>query len=412
MAGPLGGCSAGAQPWLTGGAASVVLELALVLAIAAVAGAVGWHLACARGRQAQLRGSQEQRALALLAQAWPDPLAVLTRPAGAGAWHVLQASPAARAQWGGAKTVDTQALQAMLPPTLASALQAPGEGEVEGENESDSEVDGWMLRHVSHDGGALLILWRSTAAAADESAALSYTVTHDLRAPIRAVEGFTRLIKEDHGSALDPVVHDHLDRVLGATARMNQMIDAMLTLAQLSCQTLAREPVNMSELAGLVIEDLRHATPERDVSVQVEPAMQAYGDPTLLRRVLDNLLGNAWKYSAKQAHAQISFGREQVGGRSAYVVRDNGAGFDMRGVERLFGLFQRLHSASDFAGTGVGLASVRRIVQRHGGQVWAEGQPGQGAAFFFTLRGGVPPGTQDALTPGPAPAPAPATRPH
>ena len=409
----LGGCSADAAPWLPGGVASLALEGVLVLAIAAMAGALGWTLAGRRDRKTTHRASQQQRALALLAQAWPDPLALLTRPAGSsGPWTVLEASAAARAPWAGAETVDTPTLQAMLPPELASALQTPAEEA--GEGKSISEADGWMLRHLADDRDALLLLWRCTAAAADESASLSYTVTHDLRAPIRAVEGFTRLIKEDHGSALDPVVHDHLDRVLGATARMNQMIDAMLALARLSGQTLARQPVNLSELAGLVIEDLRHAAPEREVSVQVEPGMLAQGDPTLLRQVLDNLLGNAWKYSAKQAHAQISFGREQVEGRSVYVVRDNGAGFDMRGVERLFGLFQRLHSASDFAGTGVGLASVRRIVQRHGGQVWAEGRPGQGAAFFFTLRDGMAAGTPEAhaLSPGPAPAPAPATTPR
>lgn len=376
MAGPLGGCSADVGPWLTGSALGV-----LTVAVAVAAGALGgWWLARARGRQPQQGGQQAQRALALLAQAWPDPLALLFRPNSdgnsAGSWQVLEASPTVRAQWGVAEVVDTHTLQAMLPPPLGAALQVPGE----------AEADGWMLRHVLQDGGALVLLWRCSAATADESATLSYTVTHDLRAPVRAVEGFTRLIQEDHAAALDPVIQGHLERVLGATARMNQMIDAMLALAQLSRQALERQPVDVSQLASAVIEDLRRAEPAREVRVRVEPGMRAHGDPMLLRRVLENLLGNAWKYTAKQAHAEISFGRERVGERSVYTVRDNGAGFDMQGADRLFGLFQRLHSASEFAGTGVGLASVRRIVQRHGGQVWAEGQPGRGATFFFTLR--------------------------
>ena len=229
---------------------------------------------------------------------------------------------------------------------------------------------------------------RVDTAAQGEQASLSYTVSHDLRAPIRVVEGFTRIVKEDYGSVLDRIANDHLDRVLGAAARMNQMIDAMLTLARLSQQPLAREPVNLTQLAGYVVDDLQRTAPEREATVQIEPGMVTRGDPTLLRLVLENLLGNAWKYSARRAQTRIEFGREMVDGRNTYVVRDNGAGFDMRSAERLFGLFQRLHSASDFPGTGVGLASVRRIVERHGGQIWADGEPGRGAAFFFTLRDG------------------------
>jgi signal transduction histidine kinase len=173
--------------------------------------------------------------------------------------------------------------------------------------------------------------------------------------------------------------------VLGAAARMNHMIDAMLTLARLSSQPLARQPVNLTQLAGFVVDDLRRGAPERDARVEIAPDLLTVGDPTLLRLVLENLLGNAWKYTAKRGQAHIVFGRETVDGRSVFAVRDNGAGFDMRSAERLFGLFQRLHSASEFAGTGVGLASVRRIVQRHGGEIWADGEPGRGAAFFFTL---------------------------
>jgi len=209
-------------------------------------------------------------------------------------------------------------------------------------------------------------------------------VSHDLRAPIRVVEGFTKILKEDYGRLLDRVGNDHLDRVLGAAARMNSMIDALLALSRLSSQPLARQPVNLSQLAAFVADDLRRQSGERKVQVSIQPGLQAVGDPTLLRLVLENLLGNAWKYTGKCAQAQIVFERHPQ--RSdTYTVRDNGAGFDMRFADRLFGVFQRLHSASDFPGTGVGLASVRRIVQRHGGEVWAEAEVAHGAAFHFSL---------------------------
>ncbi|QPF73141.1 GHKL domain-containing protein [Roseateles sp. DAIF2] len=218
-----------------------------------------------------------------------------------------------------------------------------------------------------------------------EHESFSYTVSHDLRAPLRVVEGFARILKEDYGRLLDRIGNDHLDRVMGAAARMNSMIDALLSLTQLSSQPLQRQTVNLSQLATLVIEELRRNAPERRALVQIEPELQVQGDPTLLRMVLENLLGNAWKYSSKTAHTEIRFERQQLGGELVFVVSDNGAGFDMRFAERLFGVFQRLHSASDFQGTGVGLASVRRIVHRHGGEIWAESEVGQGARFFFTL---------------------------
>lgn len=223
--------------------------------------------------------------------------------------------------------------------------------------------------------------------AGDEAAAFSYTVSHDLRAPIRVVEGFTRILKEDYGRLLDRVGNDHIERVLGAAARMNSMIDALLALSRLSAQPLARQSVNLSQLAAYVIEDLRRQSPERRAEVIIAPGLQATGDPTLLRVVLENLLGNAWKYSTHRSIATIEFGRVAHEGRSAYCVSDNGAGFDMRFADRLFGVFQRLHSSSDFPGTGVGLASVRRIVQRHGGEIWAQAEPDGGAKFYFSLPG-------------------------
>jgi len=220
-----------------------------------------------------------------------------------------------------------------------------------------------------------------------EPDSFSYTVSHDLRAPIRVVEGFTKIVKEDYGRLLDRVGNDHLDRVLGAAARMNNMIDALLSLSKLSSQPLVRQGVNLSQLAVYVADDLRRQSPGRQVGVEIEPGMQVEGDPTLLRVVIENLLGNAWKYTGKCEQAQIWFERGPSAG--AFVVRDNGAGFDMRFADRLFGVFQRLHSANDFPGTGIGLATVRRIVQRHGGDIWGEAAPNHGARFHFTL----PPGS-------------------
>jgi len=213
----------------------------------------------------------------------------------------------------------------------------------------------------------------------------SYTVSHDLRAPIRVVEGFTKIVKEDYGRLLDRIGNDHLDRVLGAAARMNSMIDSLLALSQLSSRPLTRQPVNLTQLVGYIVDDLRRQSPERQIDIYIEPGMQVQGDATLLRVALENLLGNAWKYTTKCREPRIWFERAEHEGRPAFSVRDNGAGFDMRFSDRLFGVFQRLHSANDFQGTGVGLASVRRIIRRHGGDIWAEGEVDRGARFVFWL---------------------------
>ena len=227
------------------------------------------------------------------------------------------------------------------------------------------------------------------ASAADHES-FSFTISHDLRAPIRVVEGFTKIVKEDYGRLLDRVGNDHLDRVLAAAARMNNMIDALLALSKLSSQPLSQQPVNLSQLAGYVADDLRRQSPQRAVQVEIEPGMQVQGDPTLLRVVVENLLGNAWKYTGKAAQANIGFVRDAQQPDS-FTVWDNGAGFDMRFADRLFGVFQRLHSANDFPGTGIGLASVRRIVRRHGGDIWGEAEVNRGARFHFTLPQGAAP---------------------
>jgi signal transduction histidine kinase len=317
---------------------------------------------------------------------------------GARGWQLQYANPEAMRLLGGDGVATPPAWEALLqrlPEPLRLAVAAACAGSAQ--TGTSGAIAGWRLQHAaSADGGQrMLLLTRpanepappSSPVDPSESESFGYTLSHDLRAPIRVVDGFTRILKEDYGRLLDRVGNDHLDRVLGAAARMNQMIDALLALARLSSLPLAQQPVNLTQLAGFVVDDLRRGAPDRAVDVDVQPGLQVVGDPTLLRLVLENLLGNAWKYSARVARPRISFAAEQQDGRRVYTVRDNGAGFDMRSADRLFGLFQRLHSASDFTGTGVGLASVKRIVQRHGGQVWAEGEPGRGAAFYFTLRG-------------------------
>jgi signal transduction histidine kinase len=220
---------------------------------------------------------------------------------------------------------------------------------------------------------------------AKELESFTYTVSHDLRAPIRVVEGFARILQEDYGDRLDRVGHDHLQRILSAASRMTQMIDALLGLSRLSGQPVVPEQVDLSRLADTIVEELRAGDPQRAATVVVQPGMTVEGDRTLLRVMLENLLGNAWKYTGKRAEARIEFGCTGTGPEAVWCVADNGEGFDMRFAERLFGVFQRLHGSAEFPGTGVGLATVQRIVRRHGGRAWAESEPGRGSRFYFTL---------------------------
>ncbi|HIV70171.1 MAG TPA: hypothetical protein H9903_04490 [Candidatus Aquabacterium excrementipullorum] len=250
-----------------------------------------------------------------------------------------------------------------------------------------------------------------------EQEVLRYALSHDLRAPLRVVDGFTRIVKEDYGRVMDRIGNDHLERILAATTRMNGMIDAILEQAQLAQAPVARTPVDVSELAQDVVAEQRaaqrsglsgeaHAAP---VEIVVEPGMQAPADPLLVRRVLDNLIGNALKYSGKVAHPRVEVGRVAATDPCVFYVRDNGAGFDMQHADKLFGLFQRFHSNKDFPGTGVGLAGVQNIVRRHGGRVWAEAAPGQGACFYFTLMASASATSLRAPINGPSEAPGPLT---
>lgn len=219
-----------------------------------------------------------------------------------------------------------------------------------------------------------------------EQAALHYALSHDLRAPLRVIDGFTRIVKEDYSRHLDRLGQDHLERVLAASARMNGMIDAILAQAKLGAESLNRNEIDISRVVQDVAAELA-GTLAAPASVEwvIQPGLWVMADAGLLRRVIENLVGNALKYSAKVPSPRVEFGCMSATNPPVFFVRDNGAGFDMQHAEKLFGMFQRLHSAKDFEGTGVGLASVRHIIRRHGGRVWAEAQPGRGACFYFTL---------------------------
>lgn len=220
-----------------------------------------------------------------------------------------------------------------------------------------------------------------------ELEAFSYSVSHDLRTPLRSIDGFSQAILEDCADLLDETGQDYLHRIRAATQRMGHLIDDLLTLARITRREMQIGPVNLSRIAGEVALDLQHSQPERFVEFTVQPGLVAQGDNHLLYVVLSNLLGNAWKFTSKQDSATIEFGAIVQGNhsRTVYFVRDNGAGFDMAYVGKLFVPFQRLHKVQDFPGNGVGLATVQRIVHRHGGRVWAEGALEQGATLFFTL---------------------------
>jgi signal transduction histidine kinase len=212
--------------------------------------------------------------------------------------------------------------------------------------------------------------------------AFSYSVSHDLRAPLRAIGGFTRVIAEDYAPLLDAKGREYVDRVVRAAERMTQLVDALLALSRISRAPIVTSEVDLSALAARVVTDLQHASPDREVDVSVAAGLVAQGDRALLDVVLVNLIGNAWKFTARKEGARIEVGRSDDG---AFFVRDNGAGFAMEHARRLFAPFQRLHSPSEFEGTGVGLATVQRVIHRHGGRVWAEADEGKGATFFFSL---------------------------
>jgi PAS domain S-box-containing protein len=222
-------------------------------------------------------------------------------------------------------------------------------------------------------------------AANKELEAFSYSVSHDLRAPLRHINGFSQALLEDYTDKLDETGKGYLQQVRGASQEMAQLIDDVLQLARVTRSEMRREAVNLSELASEIARDLQRIDSGRAVTVNIEKDVSTCGDKRLLKIILVNLLGNAWKFTSNCENAEIVFGQKQVDGQEAYFVRDNGAGFDMTYANKLFGAFQRLHSADEFEGTGIGLATVQRIVNCHGGRVWAEGEVTKGAVFYFTL---------------------------
>ena len=224
-----------------------------------------------------------------------------------------------------------------------------------------------------------------------ELEAFSYSVSHDLRAPLRSIDGFSQILQEDYEGVLDDEGLGYLGRVRAASGHMATLIDDLLDLSRVGRRPLRREPVDLTGLAEGIVEDLRVSEPEREVEFVAGEGIEAWGDISLLKVALENLLGNAWKFTAREPRARIEFGANRNPGPGflapVYYVRDNGAGFDQKYADKLFGAFQRLHGQDEFEGTGIGLATVARIVHRHGGRVWAEGEVGEGATFYFTLGG-------------------------
>jgi signal transduction histidine kinase len=222
-------------------------------------------------------------------------------------------------------------------------------------------------------------------AANRELEAFSYSVSHDLRAPLRSIDGWTLALLEDYAHQLDDRGRTYLERVRAETQHMEQLIDDMLSLSRVGRAEMQREPVDLTALAWAIIARLRETGPERLVEFVIQEGLSAVGDPQLLEITLSNLLDNAWKFTGKRPTGVIEFGRMHLEGQPVFFVRDNGAGFDQAYADKLFGAFQRLHKASEFPGTGIGLATVQRILHRHGGRVWAEAAADRGATFYFTL---------------------------
>jgi light-regulated signal transduction histidine kinase (bacteriophytochrome) len=219
-----------------------------------------------------------------------------------------------------------------------------------------------------------------------ELEAFSYSVSHDLRAPLRSIDGFSQAVLEDSGPALDASGKGYLLRMRGAAQHMGALIDDLLTLSHVGRSEMRVRRVDLSALACQIADEFQAQTPQRDVQFVLQPGLTAEGDERLLCLALQNLLDNAWKFTSRHETAHIEFGTTQAGGQQVYYVRDDGAGFDMAYADKLFVPFQRLHSPEEFGGTGIGLATAKRIIRRHGGRIWAEGAVEEGATFYFTLQ--------------------------
>jgi signal transduction histidine kinase len=218
-----------------------------------------------------------------------------------------------------------------------------------------------------------------------EMEAFSYSVSHDLRAPLNTISGFSEILNEHYGDKLDAEGRDYLNRIKNGSNRMGQLITDLMRLSHISRQTIDRMDCDLSSLASTIIDNIREAAPRRSVEVVIAEGLRAVVDPNLIKIALTNLLNNAWKFTSKTEHARIVFGALEKEAQTVYFIKDNGAGFDPAYAEKMFLPFQRLHSKEEFEGTGIGLAIVERIISRHEGRIWAEGEVGKGATMYFTL---------------------------
>jgi light-regulated signal transduction histidine kinase (bacteriophytochrome) len=223
-------------------------------------------------------------------------------------------------------------------------------------------------------------------AANKELVSFSYSVSHDLRAPLRGIDGWSLALLEDYKDKLDEQGQQYLNRVRSETQRMGKLIDDLLIFSRQSRKEMKLQQLDMTAIAQAIASGLQEQNPTIQADFDIQPGLKAQGDASLIEIALKNLLGNALKFSSKNSHCRIEFGENEKDGNRTYFVRDNGVGFDMAYANKLFGVFQRLHSSSEFPGTGIGLAIVQRIINRHGGRIWAEAQVNQGATFYFTLK--------------------------
>lgn len=226
---------------------------------------------------------------------------------------------------------------------------------------------------------------RELAIANKELEAFSYTVSHDLKAPLRSIDGFSRALEEDYGELLDDTARDYLLRVRVGSYKMSQLITSLLQLAKVARQELNKDEIDLTRLSENTINELRIEDPERALVINIQQGMEALGDKDLVQVVLNNLIGNAWKYSKTKSETHIDIGMSEQKGQQIYYVKDNGVGFNMKYADQLLKPFNRLHSADEFEGSGIGLATVNRIIERHHGKIWVESEIDKGSKFYFTL---------------------------
>ncbi|MFC1907704.1 ATP-binding protein, partial [Chloroflexota bacterium] len=264
-------------------------------------------------------------------------------------------------------------------------IEIKGKDEVASVASDVKSMVGQLQKHREHLEELVEERTSELTAVNKELEAFAYSVSHDLRAPLRSIDGFSQALMEDYPDKLDEQGRGYLQRVRSATQRMGVLIDDLLSLSRVTRSEIRRETVDLSNLAQSIAKELQETQPERQVDFVIEPGLTTSGDSQLLHQLMENLLGNAWKFTGQHPKARMEFGVTQVNGKETFFIRDDGAGFDMAYADKLFGVFQRLHKQEEFPGTGVGLATVQRITHRHGGQVWAEGKVDEGATFYFTL---------------------------